>query len=278
MNNKVYCSTGTIIGSENDFDWNLIIENKNNIAADGFELMMLKVYYDQFREMEKRFAAENMLFPVIHAGKNIGDLLSHADRESTDEAIRLFELNCEFGVNIGAEKIVLHLWGGVDSDKNIEHNINICETLLKISRKYNITLLIENIPCIVNDPLSYWNILENRYPDLRFIADTRFLGFHSQTEEIFESRWFDKGKITHMHVSDFTGPPRNASTGHWALRPILHPHEGIIDMDTLLTKASEKYNGSITLESPVINSDGSLDIEKLNNSINYIKKVSNNKL
>ena len=274
MNNKIYCSTGTIIGGENNFDWNLIIENRNNISADGFELMMLHVYYKQFREMEKRFAAENMVFPVIHASKNIGDLLSHADRESTVEAIRLFELNCEFGVNIGAEKIVLHLWGGGDSDKNIEHNIDMCETLLEISGKYNITLLIENIPCVVNEPLSYWNILESRYPDLRFIADTRFLGFHSQTEEIFESQWYDKNKITHMHVSDFSGPVRDFST----LRPILHPHEGMIDMDSLLTNAAEKYNGSITLESPVINGDGSLDIEKLNNSLNYIKKVSNGKL
>jgi Sugar phosphate isomerases/epimerases len=272
MNNKVYCSTGTIIGGENNFNWNLIVENKNNIAADGFELMMLHVYYSQFREMEKQFAANNMVFPVIHGGKNIGDLLSHADQESTVEALRLFDLNCEFGVNIGAEKIVLHLWGGYDSDKNIDYNIDMCEKLLEISEKYNITLLIENIPCIVKEPLSYWNILEKRYPQLKFIADTRFLGFHSQTEEIFESNWFDKGKITHMHVSDFSGPPRDFST----LRPILHPHDGMIDMDTLLTKATAKYNGSITLESPVINGDGTLDIEKLNSSLNYIKKVSNN--
>jgi len=271
MNNKIYCSTGAIIGHENKFDWNLIIENKNYIESDAFELMMLRIYYGQFREMEKQFAINDMQFPVIHSDKDIGTLLSHADEESTIEAIRLYELNCEFGVNIGAEKIVVHLWGGSDSDENIEHNINMCEKILEISQKYKITLLIENIPCWLKDPLTYWDILEQRYPEVSFIADTRFLGFHSQTEEIFETNRFDKGKIIHTHVSDFTGPPRDFST----LRPILHPHEGIIDMDTLLSKITDIYDGSITLESPVINGDGSLDINKLNNSLNYLKKVSN---
>ena len=271
MNNKIYCSTGTIIGHENNFDWNLIIENKNNIAANGFELMMLKVYYTQFREMEKVFAANDMTFPVLHSDKDIGTLLSHADKESTTEAFRMYDLNCEFGANIGAEKVVVHLWGGGDSDKNIEHNINMCEKILEISQKYKITLLIENIPCWLKDPLTYWDILEQRYPELRFIVDTRFLGFHSQTEEIFTSNWFDKGKIIHTHVSDFNGPPRDFSS----LRPILHPHEGIIDMDTLLAGITDIYDGSITLESPVIHADGSLDINKLNNTLNYMKKVSN---
>lgn len=271
MNNKVFCSTGTIIGRENDFDWKLIIDNKDNLISDAYELMMLKTYYDQFREMEKQFSANNMIFSVIHSDKDIGTLLSHADKSDTAEAIRLFQLNCEFGVNIGADKIVLHLWGGFDSDLNIEHNVDMCEKLLEISQRYGITILIENIPCRINDPLTYWDILERRYPELRFIVDTRFLAFHSQIDDIFESKWFDRGKIIHMHVSDFTGPPKDFSV----LRPILHPHEGIINIDTLLSKVTDLYDGSITLESPVIGNDGSLDIDKLNNSLNYIKKVSN---
>lgn len=271
MYNKIYCSTGTIIGRENNYNWQLIIDNKSNIVSDAYELMMLRIYYDQFREMERQFSIHNLTFPVLHSDKDIGTLLSHADEESTARAIHLFELNCEFGSNIGSEMTVLHLWGGEDSDENIEHNINVCENLLDIAAKYNITLLIENIPCWLKDPLTYWNILEKRYPDLRFIIDTRFLGFHSQTEEIFTSKWFSKNKIVHSHVSDFTGPPRDFST----LRPILHPHEGMIDMDSLLSSVTDTYNGSITLESPVMNKDGSLDIDKLNTSLNYLKKVSN---
>lgn len=269
MYNKVYCSTGAIIGRENNYNWQLIIDNKDKLVSEGYELMMLKVYYEQFREMERQFEVHDMSFPVIHSDKDIGTLLSQVDVQSSKEAIRLFELNCEFGINIGAAMIVLHLWGGNNSEKNIEHNINSCETLLEISQRYKLTLLIENIPCWHKDPLSYWNILEQRYPEVRFILDTRFVGFHSQTDEIFKIDYFNK--ILHMHVSDFTGPPRDFSS----LRPILHPHEGIIDMDPLLSRITSMYDGSITLESPVINSDGTLDIEKLNNSLNYIKKVSN---
>lgn len=270
MGNKIYCSTGALIGRENDYNYKYIIKYADQIQADAFELMMLKAYYKNFNIMSKLFAENNIMFPVIHSDKDIGTLLSQRNDNDTEEAIRLFNENCNFGKDIGAKMIVLHLWGGDKSDIYIDYNIKICEKLIDISKKYNLTLVVENIPCLVKDPITHWLKLHNIYPDLKFILDTRFLAFHEQTKRIFELKWFENGNIIHMHISDFTGPPKDFSS----LRPILHPNEGIIDFNSLLFNIKKVYNGSITLESPVISKDN-LDIEKLNNSLNYIKKAGN---
>ncbi|MCL2517007.1 MAG: sugar phosphate isomerase/epimerase [Oscillospiraceae bacterium] len=271
MNNKIYCSTGTIIGRENNYDFNFILQNAGNIEADGFELMMLKAYYENFDIMAKLFARNNLFFPILHTDKDIGTLISTNGEGDFEEAIRLFESNCKFAGDIGAEKIVLHLWGGPDSDKNLDNNIFVCERLLEIATKNKLKLMIENIPCAVWDPLVYWNKLYKLYKDVYFILDTRFLAFHEQIESVYDTDWFRCENLIHMHVSDLAGKPHDFSS----LRPILHPNEGLIDFKKFFDKLKTNYNNTITLESPVLSKDG-LDIEKLNKSLKYIKEAMEN--
>ena len=47
MSNQILCSTGTMVGRANGYDYRVIIENKDLPGADGFELMMLKAWYDK---------------------------------------------------------------------------------------------------------------------------------------------------------------------------------------------------------------------------------------
>ena len=267
MNNKIFCSTGTIIGRENNYDYNFILQNAHKIESDGFELMMLKAYYTNFNIMSKLFAQNNLYFPVLHTDKDIGTLISTNGTGDVDEAIRLYEANCVFAADIGAEKIVLHLWGGPDSDKNPDNNIIVCERLIEISIKHNLKLMIENIPCAIGNPLNHWDKLL-KYEEVYFILDTRFLAFHEQTKSIFETNWFKNENLIHMHVSDLAGQPHDFSS----LRPILHPNEGVIDFKIFFNKLKPIYNGTVTLESPVLSKNG-LDIEKLNKSLKYIKEA-----
>ena len=61
MAKKILCSTGTIVGRANGFDYTLISRYGSEICADGLELMMLKAYYENltssqgFPHFEKRF-------------------------------------------------------------------------------------------------------------------------------------------------------------------------------------------------------------------------------
>ena len=272
MKNKILCSTGTMIGQYNNCDYRLVAGAAKSLDCDGFELMMLEAYYEHQDDIPRFFEPTGLVFPVIHADKSIGDRISFHGDENAAEAVRRFTLNCELGRNIGARRIVLHLWGGAASDGDIAFNIAFCERLIEIADRNGLRLTVENIPCVHRDPLTHWKVLAETYPTLDFIFDTRFGGFHGQIGQVVRDGWFGPGsRIRHIHVSDFTGPAGDFKT----LRPILHPGEGIVDLDGFFAAVAPLYDGTITLESPVLAEDGTLDLVKLNNSLTYIRKQVN---
>ena len=62
MNKKILCSTGTLVGRANGFDHTLIARYGGSVCADGFELMMLKAYYDCLDEVRR--TVERAAIPV----------------------------------------------------------------------------------------------------------------------------------------------------------------------------------------------------------------------
>lgn len=270
MTDKIYCSTGCLIGRENGFNYRLIAEYAPLVDVKAFELMMLKAYYEHFTDMACLFDKHGLVFPILHADKQIGDLLSYGTPEDVAEGLRLFKLCCGLASDIGAKRVVLHLWGGQASDYCFtERNLVSFKQILEIADMYRLCVLVENIPCVKNNPLTHWDELEECYGDkLQFIFDTRFGGFHEQLDEFAGSDRIERGIVTHMHISDYTGPAMNFK----ALRPILHPGEGIIDFVRFFSAIRGRYTGSITLESPVLGAGGSEDFTKLNNTLSYIRK------
>ena len=143
--------------------------------------------------------------------------------------------------------------------------ISFLEKLIKIAEGFGLKLLIENIPCTTHSGLQNWKRIKEFLPKIDFIFDTRFGSFHDEINEILEDELWNF--VSHIHISDYSSYPRDFSK----IRPILHPGEGVIDFDSLFEKLSNKsYNGSFTLESPVMIQNGA-DIEKLNSSLIYIK-------
>ncbi len=267
MNNKIFCSSGTVVGRVNNYNYRLFTENAKDIEADGFELMMIKAYYDCLPELISEICKKGLFMPVIHAEKDIGIAFVEKNPDIREKSFELFELNCSVGKAVGAKKIVFHLWSGLISDSFYENNLDALPRLCEISEKYGLTLLIENVPTTRHDPFSNLLEIEKRYPYINFIFDTRFGAFHEQTDKFLSSKWLENGKIAHMHFSDFIGPPRDFS----ALRPILHLGEGIVGFDSIMPQIREKYHGSITLESPEIHENGP-DIEKINRDLRYMRK------
>lgn len=288
---QLYCSTGTMVERMSGYRWQLVNEHMpelmEKIPIDGIELMMLPVYYDQMNEMAKSFLADGLKFPVIHCEKEVGTMFSRAEGNDINDALDLFRLNCEMGAMVNSEKMVLHLWGGRESDSHVDDNIALIDTLLSIIEPYNIRLLIENIPCTHSSPLENWRKIYPYFPRVGFVYDTRFGELHLQSPEILSEvfLWekkdfccyrksdsdvcFSDSPVCHVHISDFNGGYKDFS----ALRPILHPCEGKIDFPMIARKLDENgYSGSITLESPVMTENG-LDIDKLKNSLTYIRKL-----
>ena len=284
MNKRtMLASTGTIVGRINGFNVHLVTEILPPLMADrlidGAELMMLNSYYDRMEAVAAEWRDAGIAFPVIHCEKDVGTFLSDAaaldaagDRDEAaaarSHALELFRKNCEMGAMAGSSRMVLHLWGGRNSDSHIDGNIADLPALLAILRPYGIRLLIENVPSSLTDPLSNWRRLTDFFPAAGLVFDTRFGHVHRQIAET----WADstvRPHIEHIHISDHIGALKDFST----LRPILHPGEGMIDFDAfagILDGAG--YGGSVTLESPVIRENGA-DGEKLRRTLTHLRTL-----
>ena len=268
--NQLYCSTGTMVGRINGNNYELIAPNMKLLLdenlIDGAEFIMIRSYYDKIPQVIKSVLQTSVPFPIMHIDKNVGEMLSECDNSLAKESIIKFEQNCKVAKEIGSFTLVFHLWGGTKSDSNIVFNISKLPYFIEIANKYDLKLLIENIPCVRYSGLSNWRKLYSYLPDIEFIFDSRFGAFHDEINDIFDEPIWNH--IKHIHISDYSSFPRDFSKIH----PILHPGEGVIDFNSFFKKLKEKrYSHSITLESPVMVPDG-IEIEKLKESLSYLRK------
>lgn len=267
--NKVLCSTGALIGRVNGRNHKLIVENAPNINCDGFELMMYStMWMEKIDEIVSDLKDSKLNFASMHMNKNIGELISQNENGNIEEAIKIFEANCEVASKLNINLLVLHLWGGLPSDKHMDVNLRVYKNLLDIAHKYNLFLTVENIVCNTHNALTHMKKLYEIYPDnINFTIDTRQAAFHEMLDETCQSDFlWENNLVSHIHISDYAG-----GYMEWGqLHPIRAPGEGNIDFDKFFKfLRSAGYNGAITLESPVM-SENSIDIEKLNKSLKFI--------
>jgi sugar phosphate isomerase/epimerase len=196
-------------------------------------------------------------FPVLHANQAIGEFISRNGKGDIDNALRIFDLNCEYAVRLGAELIVLHLWGGHESDKNIEVNINTFGKLKEISDRHSITLTIENVVCNTHKPLAHMKRLWDVYQhDIQFTVDVRHAEFHKSLKETCESAFlWENNLVRHLHISDYGGGYMEWDMFLGNDTPITF---GGIDFDYFFSFIkSVGFTGSITVENNRISeSDG----------------------
>lgn len=268
MNNILLCSTGVMVGRANLWNEKLISEYCREIEADAFELMMVNAFYEKGLKVLHSTEASNCRFPIIHAEKDIGIFLADDDINVRKKGISLFEFNCKMGVDIGAQHLVFHLWSGGVSDTKLDNNISMLDELYAICDKYRLKLLIENVPCVKNDPVINFNRVLEHNSQASFVYDMRFGGFHEQNEFFLSSGWLS-GAIEHVHVSGYIGPARDFSS----LRPILHLNDpiGKVDYSALLPILSSRYDKTITNESPAIKEKG-CGLDEINRDMRFLRE------
>lgn len=272
----LYCSTGAIIGRVNGYNYRHILRVMpplcDGVPLDGLELMMLPAYLDRLDEMAREFALAGLHFPIIHADKDIGTWLSTGaaqnDAALCRKALDLWATNCEMGQRIGAVQIVLHLWGGLDSDAHLDGNLRALDSMRRRAAESGLEVLIENVPCTTADPITNLTAIHAAFPDQRYVFDTRFASFHRQLDSLTATPWLIGDRLAHVHISDLRdGAERDFSR----LRPILHPGEGGIDFPALLADLIARgYAGTVTLESPVM-SEAGIDDARLGASLRLLR-------
>lgn len=272
--NKVLCSTGTVIGRTNNYDYTLIEQCSDKIKCCGFEFMIEPVWYggDKLDEIASNLLPFNINFETMHMDKYIGEMISRNETGDIDGALRIFELNCAAASKLGVKLLVLHLWGGHPSDKNIGINIKTYADLLEIAGKYNLILTVENIVCNTYNALIHMKKLYEIYGNnIKFTFDVRQAEFHKMLKETCEADFlWENNLVPHMHIADYKGGYMDWSR----LRPVLHPGEGDVDFDYLANFLEKiHYAGSFTLEAGAKTETGGIDFEKLNKSLDFIYNI-----
>ncbi len=279
--NRILCSSGAFIGKANNNDYTLLKEYAPKLDCDGFELMMSSSWYPILDDVIAAVKTNGLNIPVIHSQKSLGEALCgmtttfsegrfhdhvmppEEDKETFSRGTERFRLNLKLAQKLGAEKMVLHLWNGTVSDKNIEKNVERFGAWKLLADKAGVELLVENVICNTYDPLKNVDLVAKTYPDAGFVYDTKMAEFHGQTMRIFSPEYeyiVKEGRIRHLHINDYGGGYMD--WGHMQVLPIGAGH---IDFEGFFTKLGEYgYSGDFTVESTALAKDGTVDFDMLN--------------
>lgn len=267
----ILCSTGALITRFNGRDPRLLFEILPRIEADGIEFMIYPSWDGQLDEVAKTMLAlknGGVNIPVLHADKRIGELLSRAGEGDFEEALARFETGCRIAEELEAHTMVLHLWGGVGSDRHIDGNISVLGDYMRLAERHGVLLTVENVVCGGKTPLYHIKRIMREYPDARFTIDTKMAEFHRENPATLACGELWQGRAAHLHVNDYGGGVRDFSD----LR-VLHPGDGHVDFGPFFEKVRGcGYSGFATVESTSVRPDGSIDYQKLNRSLEFVRR------
>lgn len=272
---KFYISTGALIGKPNGRDYTLLKDFSKKLNCDGFEFMMYSDWYDKVDEIVKFVQSKNICIGSYHCQKSIGEAISKGGKENFEDAYSRFEVNAKMAKALGATKMVIHLWDGITSDQNFENNLEAYKSVREIADKNGQILCVENVVCNNKDPMTRWNELREKYPDVEFVFDTKMADFHGQVDLIYEkeNEWlWNENHIRHLHINDFAGAVMDWGSLSGGVLPI---GKGHIDFEKFFGFIKKKgYDDTITFESTAFDRQtGIVDIDMLNKQIDDAKKL-----
>ena len=269
---EILCSTGALIGIKNNRDYSLLKSLSQELHCDGFEFMMYSSWYGQVEELVDSLLRMELHFPVMHCEKHIGQALSNGTSEDLEKAFSMFRTNCQIAREMGAGKIVLHLWDGIVSDSHFKNNLAAYKTLRDIAEEYKVDILVENVVCNHENPMKRWCELREKYPDIHFVYDTKMAAFHQQEELLYQPEYgwlWKEGHIQHFHVNDYGGGYMD-----WPKLMTLPIGEGHVDFDKFFSFIHKiQYQGSYTVEATAMRMDGTVDVDMLNRCFDKIRAM-----
>ena len=270
---RILCSTGAMIGRLNGRDYHLLEQFCPQLECDGFEFILYSIWYGEIEELTGFLKKLRLNIPVLHCEKTLAEHITVGGEEELREAFRLFEINCRLAKDLGAGKMVLHLWNGPISDSRFENNLQAYPALRERAEKHGLTLLVENVVCR-QDPMSHWVELYRHYPDIRFVFDTKMADFHRQLDLLYapEYAWlWQENHILHYHVNDFGGDYMD-----WNNLKVLQLGKGHIDFDRFFRFVGRTgYTGDFTLEGSGFDQRGEVNIGELNKQFDLARTYLN---
>lgn len=269
---EILCSTGALIGKGNNRDYRLLQRLAGQLECDGYEFMMYSSWYGEWEALADYLVSLDLHMPVVHGDKRIGEAISQG--ENVEDAMEKFQVNCELARRIGANALVLHLWGGTASDQHFDYNIQAYPRLWDIADGYGLDLLVENVVCNQENPMKHLCQLAKEYPKAGFVWDTKMAAFHQEETLLYQQEYawlWQQGHIRHYHVNDYGGGYMD--WGSTIGRAVLPMGAGHIDFDAFFRHIHHTgYDGTFTVEATAFAPDGSVDVEMLNRCFEQIRQ------
>ncbi|MGB3305993.1 MAG: TIM barrel protein [Thermomicrobiales bacterium] len=265
------CSTGAISRFTDINDHRRFARMGAGLESDGLEVMIFSPWYGRLDEIAADFDPFAIRIPATHAEKNLGPHLASDDPAIVAATLEHYSENCRFTHLLGGDRTVLHLWGLPESDRVLDRMLVMLPELVDRAAEHDVQLAVESIPCLVDDPLTNIKRVLEADPRSRVALDTEFLSMHDQLDAVLDADWlWADNAVVHVHVKDFLDP-RNVDP---TKRRYLHPGEGQIDFPSWFTRlAARGYDQTISLESPANREDGTIDTDKINASLRYLRSL-----
>ena len=272
---QVLVSTGVFIGRPNGRNHRLLWDVASRVEADGFELMLYDDWYPFLDRVVSDLLPLGLCVPVLHVEKGIGHLIGLGGEENRRKALEQYRANLWTANQFGAKKLVLHLWNGPSLDTAIERNLEIEAELRHMAKAEGLLLTVENVVTYgekADHPLDYMKRLLELDPDVSFTYDLKMAAFHLQNTRVWEPEWsflWEKGRVAHLHVSDYAGGfmdfknlrTRHLGEGHINFEDFFHRYNQTERCDTM------------TLECLSFREDGSLDVDGINGDVRKLRKL-----
>lgn len=262
----IFLSTGAFTGRINDRNPNLLLQYADQLPCDGFEVMIFDSFEDDLFKIVRSYHDASISCPIVHAQKSLGDFMSCPSTSAFMRVREIFLRNCEAASILGAQKMVVHLWGRPDSDTYFKEISQRVGWLLETASEAGLDLVAENCVCF-HSSLQNLECLANDYPSLGLTIDTRPAQFHRELERTMQSSVL-RPHIRHIHINDYHGGLCDWS----ALYPILQPGTGDVDFPFFFRSLAEQsYCNGITLEAPSMLAQG-VDLENLSSGLAFIRE------
>ena len=273
-NIPVYASTGAIITRLNGRNYRLIPEIVPQLHADGMEFMMYDSWNDEVKTIRAFLKRSGIFFPVMHLDKRIGEMLAEFGADGLARAKKMLARDLITAKEIGAQKLVLHLWSGAYSDLHFGAMLDAVEPFFDMAEAGGLALTVENVTCRVARSLPRMKAVYERCPRAAFTYDTKMAQLHGENEMLPLPEWnwlFADHRVLHLHVNDTVAD--NATNGRM---PVLHFGDGEVkfgDFFNYLRRTG--FDGTATVESTSCREDGSIDTARLNRSLDEVRSALN---
>lgn len=143
----------------------------------------------------------------------------------------------------------------------------------ELARAYGLELLVENVVCNVENPMKHLCELKEIYPDIRFLFDTKMAAFHEQLDLLYDTEYewlWKEGYIRHYHVNDYAGGYMD-----WGNLKTLPVGKGKLDFTRFFDFIKRTgYTGDFTTEGNAVRSDGTVDVDMLNEQFKRIHEYT----